>query len=66
MKRLFTNIILFTVTLSAFGQQTFGFKINAGLSYLKTERVTYPPMPETQKFLFQLFRSRRTDIQLQF
>jgi len=50
MKRLFTNIILFTVTVSAFGQQTFGIKINAGLSYLKTERVTYPPMPETQKF----------------
>jgi len=50
MKRLFTNIILFAVTISAFGQQTFGIKINAGISYLKTERVTYPPMPETQKF----------------
>jgi len=50
MKRLFTSIILFAVTISAFSQQTFGIKINAGFSYLKTERVTYPSMPETQKF----------------
>jgi len=50
MKRLFTNIILFAVTVSAFGQQSFGIKINAGFSYLKTERVTYPQIPETQKF----------------
>lgn len=50
MKRLFTTIILFAVAVSTFGQQTFGIKINAGLSYLKTERVSYSSLPDTQKF----------------
>jgi len=50
MKRLFTYIIIFAVTVTAFGQQTFGFKVNGGFSYLTTERKEYPSTPKTQSY----------------
>jgi hypothetical protein len=50
MKRLFTNIILFTVTMTVFGQQSIGVKLNGGLSYFKKEIIMNPPVPMTQEF----------------
>jgi len=37
MKRLFINIILLAVSMTAFGQQFIGVKLNGGLSYIKNE-----------------------------
>jgi len=68
MRKLFTNIILLAVTVTALGQQSIGVKVNGGISFFRSENQTYPswpmklsyyPMPSGQVGLTYQYRLKK-------